>query len=288
MPDLPFINSRILGSAQNQAFGILEDDRMFHIHILGTSGMGQTTLLRNLILQDILDKEGLIFFDSGNELMDSILPFIPPHRIGDVIGINDVTFERVFQKDPNLLNEHTIEEYQEKIVSTFKYMKILDEKKVIAVNLESENLVNLILNAVYELLDERQGKQEYLRHRFFIYLSDFKNFDKKTFSEALEISRDGNFAFILCNETLSELPSSILTDIYGTFGTFINFKLVEEDKEKLSEVHSNLNSIELTNLVSNEFIINLLVNKNKQKSFKAKLLSLDFERFNLEKVVKKV
>jgi type IV secretory pathway VirB4 component len=38
---------------QNQIFGIKQDDRLLHTFVLGKTGTGKTTLLKNMFLQDM-------------------------------------------------------------------------------------------------------------------------------------------------------------------------------------------------------------------------------------------
>jgi type IV secretory pathway VirB4 component len=40
---------------QNKKFGIKSDDRLRHMYIIGKTGMGKTELLKNMIIQDILN-----------------------------------------------------------------------------------------------------------------------------------------------------------------------------------------------------------------------------------------
>lgn len=66
-------------------FGILRRDRRRHMHIIGKTGSGKTTLQRNMIIQDIRNGEGVAVIDPHGDLFDYILDFIPPERLDDVI-----------------------------------------------------------------------------------------------------------------------------------------------------------------------------------------------------------
>ena len=61
------------------------EDRMRHLYVIGQTGTGKTTILKNMIAQDIKNGEGCCFIDPhGNDIQD-ILSFVPPERIQDVI-----------------------------------------------------------------------------------------------------------------------------------------------------------------------------------------------------------
>ncbi len=66
-------------------FGIKERDRTRHTYIIGKTGMGKSTLLENLAVQDIQNGEGLCVIDPHGSMAEKLLDFIPECRIKDVI-----------------------------------------------------------------------------------------------------------------------------------------------------------------------------------------------------------
>ncbi len=66
-------------------FGVSEESRRQHLYCLGKSGTGKTTLLRNLILQDIEAGRGVGLIDVHGDLAHEMLDLIPPHRTDDVV-----------------------------------------------------------------------------------------------------------------------------------------------------------------------------------------------------------
>jgi hypothetical protein len=61
------------------------EQRTRHTHIIGASGTGKSTLLFNLIRQDIENGEGIAVLDPHGDLIDRILGLIPRERIEDVV-----------------------------------------------------------------------------------------------------------------------------------------------------------------------------------------------------------
>jgi hypothetical protein len=61
------------------------EQRTRHTHIIGASGTGKSTLLFNLIRQDIENGEGVAVLDPHGDLIDRICGIIPPERIADVV-----------------------------------------------------------------------------------------------------------------------------------------------------------------------------------------------------------
>lgn len=66
-------------------FGIKSEDRAKHMYVIGKTGMGKSTLLENLAIQDIKNGEGLAFIDPHGKSAELLLDYVPPERHKDVI-----------------------------------------------------------------------------------------------------------------------------------------------------------------------------------------------------------
>lgn len=66
-------------------FGIKEQDRTRHTYIIGKTGMGKSTLLENLAIQDIHNGEGVCVIDPHGSMAEKLLDHIPESRIKDVV-----------------------------------------------------------------------------------------------------------------------------------------------------------------------------------------------------------
>lgn len=73
---------------QRTKFGIKALDRMLHFYIIGKTGTGKSTLIENMIYDDIKEGRGVAVVDPHGELIDHILNFIPEERIKDVVYFN--------------------------------------------------------------------------------------------------------------------------------------------------------------------------------------------------------
>jgi hypothetical protein len=79
--------------------------RVEHMHVLGTQGTGKSTLLLNLICQDIYAGRGFAVLDPHGDLIDDILAYIPPERQRDVIIVDPADEE--YPIGFNILSAHT-------------------------------------------------------------------------------------------------------------------------------------------------------------------------------------
>lgn len=77
-----------------KSFGITDFDRSRHLYLLGKTGMGKSTMLQNMCLQDIYYGKGVCFIDAHGDSVEYILDRIPLQRQDDLIYFNpsDVQF----------------------------------------------------------------------------------------------------------------------------------------------------------------------------------------------------
>ncbi|HBV00802.1 MAG TPA: hypothetical protein DEF00_00200 [Candidatus Taylorbacteria bacterium] len=66
-------------------FGIKSRDRSRHMYVIGKTGMGKSTLLENMAIQDIRNGHGVCFVDPHGKTADLLLDYVPEHRIKDVL-----------------------------------------------------------------------------------------------------------------------------------------------------------------------------------------------------------
>lgn len=64
---------------------ISNEDRLRHLYVIGQTGTGKTTFLKNMIAQDIINGEGVCFIDPHGSDIQDILSIIPKERYEDVI-----------------------------------------------------------------------------------------------------------------------------------------------------------------------------------------------------------
>lgn len=69
-------------------FGIKRDDRRRHMYLIGKTGMGKSTILENMIVEDIRNGHGVAVVDPHGDLAEKVVEYIPTNRINDVIYFN--------------------------------------------------------------------------------------------------------------------------------------------------------------------------------------------------------
>ena len=73
---------------QFKKFGIKADDRRRHMYIIGKTGMGKSTVMENMVVEDIRAGRGVALVDPHGEFAEKMIKYIPDERVDDVIYFN--------------------------------------------------------------------------------------------------------------------------------------------------------------------------------------------------------
>lgn len=79
---------------------LTRNDRLRHLWVLGPTGTGKSTLLHNLISQDMRSGDGLVVIDARGDLVEDVLDTVPENRRGDVVVIDPSDAKRVVGFNP--------------------------------------------------------------------------------------------------------------------------------------------------------------------------------------------
>jgi hypothetical protein len=181
---------------QEIPFYLFPEDRRNHLYILGKTGTGKTTLLRNLIIQDIEADRGVGVIDPHGDLAQELLDYIPRRRVEEVAFFNPADVE--YPVGVNLLCGVQPEERHliaSGIVSVFK--NIWAESwgprleyilyATIAALMDCENVTllgvqRILSDAKYRSWVVKQIKDPMVR---LFWLNEFEEYDKRFLQEAI-------------------------------------------------------------------------------------------------------
>lgn len=100
---------------KQEEFGIKLDDRKRHIYIIGKSGTGKSTLLENMIIDDLQEGRGVVVIDPHGELAEKVIESVPEHRVNDTVVIDPADVQWPISFNPL----EKVEGYEERIASGF-------------------------------------------------------------------------------------------------------------------------------------------------------------------------
>lgn len=74
--------------ARSRPLALRTDDRLRHLHLIGPTGVGKSTLIANAALQDIGRGDGVMLLDPKSDLATDVLARVPNGRTDDVIVLD--------------------------------------------------------------------------------------------------------------------------------------------------------------------------------------------------------
>jgi len=108
---------------QRRAFGIKPKDRRNHVYIIGKTGTGKSTLIKNMVIQDLRLNHGVALIDPHGDLVEDILNYIPKTRTNEVVYFNPADSEHPVAI--NILEAKGDEEKQlvaSSLISVFRHL----------------------------------------------------------------------------------------------------------------------------------------------------------------------
>ena len=144
---------------ESQLVYLDNETRLSHTHIIGATGVGKSTLIANMVLQDIERGIGIALFDPHGDICEDVLKRIPRHRSNDVIVIDPSDSE--YPIGFNLLQANSDAEkivLSSDLVSAFKSHA----------SAWGDNMTAVLQNAVNTMLESIRGGTLIELKRFLI------------------------------------------------------------------------------------------------------------------------
>ncbi|MCL5666830.1 MAG: type IV secretion system DNA-binding domain-containing protein [Patescibacteria group bacterium] len=181
--------------------------------------------------------------------------------------------------------------------SGFNFRKIMDEGKVLLVNLSkgrtgeiNAKLLGLILVSKIQIAAmSRADIPEDQRKDFYLYVDEFQNFITDAFSSILSEARKYKLNLVIAHQYLGQLEqqagaqgagSKDLRDaVFGNAGTMVIFRTGAEDAEVLAkEFAPTFNQFDLVNIERFSTYVRLMINGTASKPFNMNTIPLSAEK----------
>ena len=174
--------------------------------------------------------------------------------------------------------------------SSFDFRKIMDEKKILLVNLckgkigeINSSLLGLILVSKLQMAAlARADMPEEKRNDFFLYIDEFQNFITNSISVILAEARKYKLNLIMAHQYLGQLTggtgvegkagsSSVKDAIFGNVGTIVCFRIGVDDAEVLSkQLSPGISPYDVMNIEKYNAYVRLLIDNQASKTFSMK------------------
>jgi len=141
--------------------------------------------------------------------------------------------------------------------SSFDFRKVMDEGKILLINLakgkigeENSNFLGLIL--VPRILIAAMSRQEIpeeTRRDFYLYVDEFQNFATPDFAQILSEARKYRLNLIVANQFIGQMEEEVKNAVFGNVGTLIAFRVGVTDANYLQhEYQPTFNEADLINI----------------------------------------
>jgi CxxC-x17-CxxC domain-containing protein len=165
--------------------------------------------------------------------------------------------------------------------STIDIRKIMDEKKIMIINLSkgrigedsSKLLGALIVTKLQLAAMSRVDIPEEERNDFVLYIDEFQNFSTDSFASILSEARKYRLSLILAHQYIGQMEEEVRDAVFGNVGTMIVFRIGAEDGEFLErEFSPEFYSTDLVNLSKQNIYVKLMIDGLTSRPFSAETL----------------
>lgn len=170
--------------------------------------------------------------------------------------------------------------------STFKLRQVMDEGKILLINLSKGQLGEDTSSLLGSLLVSRIGLAalsradipEEQRRDFFVYLDEFHSFTTLSLITMLSELRKYRTSLILANQYLAQLDPRVKEAILGNVGTMISFRVGLSDAEVIAkEFYPEISVQDLMNLPNCHAYLKLMIDGQVSHPFSARILRFEGE-----------
>lgn len=158
----------------------------------------------------------------------------------------------------------------------FDFRKVMDEKKILIINLskgklgeENSNFLGLVL--VPRLLAAAMSRAdipEEQRVPFYLYVDEFQNFATPDFATILSEARKYKLNLIVANQFTSQMEDEVKNAVFGNVGTLISFRVGVADANYLQHEYTPyFSETDLLNIERYNVFIKTIVRNEPVPSF---------------------
>lgn len=167
--------------------------------------------------------------------------------------------------------------------STFNIRKLMDEGKILIVNLSrglmgEDNAGILGAMMVTKIQLSAMGRAdmpEQMRRPFYLYVDEFQNFATDSFAVILSEARKYGLNLTVANQYISQMSQPVRDAVFGNVGTIVSFRVSPDDAPFLTKYFEpQFEASDLIQQHNRYFLATMTINGEKAPAFSAKTLNL--------------
>ena len=168
--------------------------------------------------------------------------------------------------------------------SSFNIRKIMDEGKILVVNL-SKGLIGednaailgsfLVTKVQLAAMSRSDIPRVEDRRPFYLYVDEFQNFATDSFAVILSEARKYGLNLTVANQYVAQMTDNVRDAVFGNVGTTISFRVSPEDAPVLAkQFEPTFDESDLVQLNNRHFVTSMIINGEKVPAFSATTLSI--------------
>ena len=180
--------------------------------------------------------------------------------------------------------------------STFNIRKIMDEGKILIVNLsrgligeDNAAILGAMLVTKIQLAAMSRADIPRLQDRrpFYLYVDEFQNFATDSFAVILSEARKYALNLTIANQYISQMDETVRSAVFGNVGTIITFRVSPDDSPFLVKYFEpQFEAGDLSNFHNRNFVTSMSINGEKAAAFSGTTLNIPVSQVNnSEKII---
>lgn len=168
--------------------------------------------------------------------------------------------------------------------STFNIREIMDEGKILVVNLskgligeDNAGILGAFLVTKIQLAAMSRSDIPNVEDRrpFYLYVDEFQNFATDSFATILSEARKYGLNLTVANQYVSQMQETVRDAVFGNVGTMITFRVSADDAPILGkQFEPQFEPADLLQMHNRHFIINMVIKGEKSPAFSATTLTI--------------
>lgn len=269
--------------------------KLFDPYKTGIVGPRFEHAVRNAILT-VLNEEGTTFIEVMRVLTDSNYvrellpkvqdPIVRRYWTDQIAQTSDFhkseVLDYITSKFGRFVTNRMVRNIIGQSYSSFDFRKVMDEGKILFINLskgelgeENSNFLGLIIvPRILMAAMSRSDMPEEQRRDFYLYVDEFQNFATPDFAQILSEARKYHLSLTVANQFIGQIDEEIKNAIFGNVGTMITYRVGVSDAQYLArEFTPTFGEDDLLNIEKYHVYLKTIVNNEPVPPFSMALSS---------------
>lgn len=167
--------------------------------------------------------------------------------------------------------------------SSFNIRQIMDERKILVVNLsrglvgeDNASILGALLVTKIQLASmSRADIPASQRSPFYLYVDEFQNFATDSFATILSEARKYGLNLTVANQYIAQMPTEVKDAVFGNVGSIVAFRMGADDARVMQRYFEpKFTEYDLVHMHNRHFVISMTIEGEKVPGFSAISLTL--------------